>query len=124
MEYGAFGSLSECEEDLIEELLEKGCWVETNGSSEAQYDIEQELAMPMGKTTWWIGPKGPVSGSSSSVKERLVVAVGYLREYTKNNNAANVLIQIWVPIRRMTGLLPLALGPMSRFRLLFLFRPT
>ncbi|KAG5081842.1 hypothetical protein AAZX31_02G292600 [Glycine max] len=111
MEYGAFGSLSECEEDLIEELLEKGCWVETNGSSEAQYDIEQELAMPMGKTTWWIGPKGPVSGSSSSVKERLVVAVGYLREYTKNNNAANVLIQIWVPIRRMTGLLAIGLGP-------------
>lgn len=45
---------------------------------------------------WWIGPKAN-PGPSSSVKERLVLAVGYLREYTKNTN---VILQIWVPTRR------------------------
>ncbi|RDX70974.1 Protein NLP2, partial [Mucuna pruriens] len=108
MEYGAlvqncaFGSLSECgsvsEEDLIEELLVEGCWVEASGvGSEVQYMASSEAEV--GKR-WWIGPKAN-PGPSSSVKERLVVAVGYLREYTKN---ANVLIQIWVPLRRGVGL--------------------
>uniref|UniRef100_A0A368UKN3 Uncharacterized protein n=1 Tax=Glycine max TaxID=3847 RepID=A0A368UKN3_SOYBN len=83
MEYGGFGSLSECEEELIEELLVQGCWVETSGRSEE---------MPMGKT-WWIGPKA----NHASVKERLEAAMGYLREYTNNN------IQIWVPLRRSAG---------------------
>ena len=45
---------------------------------------------------WWIGPKAN-PGPSSSVKERLVLAVGYLREYTKNTN---LILQIWVPTRR------------------------
>ncbi|KAL2332563.1 hypothetical protein Fmac_020144 [Flemingia macrophylla] len=73
------------EEDLVEELLIEGCWVET----------EQE------PKRWWIGPKAN-PGPSSSVKERLVLAVGYL---AKN---ANVVIQIWVPLRRGLGL---GLGP-------------
>ncbi|CAJ1971644.1 unnamed protein product [Sphenostylis stenocarpa] len=102
MEYGGFGSLWECgsvsEEDLIEELLVEGCWVETSGvgSCEGQYmgSSEVEAEVEVGKR-WWIGPKG-----NSSVKERLVVAVEYLREYTKNTNA---LIQIWVPLRRGLG---------------------
>ncbi|KAK4284911.1 hypothetical protein QN277_001680 [Acacia crassicarpa] len=45
---------------------------------------------------WWIGPKAN-PGPSSSVKERLLLAVGYLREYTKNTN---MFLQIWVPTRR------------------------
>ncbi|KAE8690707.1 Protein NLP2 [Hibiscus syriacus] len=45
---------------------------------------------------WWIGPSTG-SGSSSSVKERLMQAVGYLKESTKDRD---VLIQIWVPIKR------------------------
>jgi len=99
MEYGGgFGSLWECgsasEEDSIEELLGEGCWVETSGvgSCEGQYmgTSEAEMEVEMRKR-WWIGPK-----ANSSVKERLVVAVGYMRECTKN---ANVVIQVWVPLR-------------------------
>ncbi|XP_028768116.1 LOW QUALITY PROTEIN: protein NLP2-like [Neltuma alba] len=71
------------------------------------YQQESELSFPfqsesfvvasseVGKR-WWIGPKAN-PGPSSSVKERLVLAVGYLRDYTKN---ANVFLQIWVPTRR------------------------
>ncbi|KAF5443713.1 hypothetical protein F2P56_036248 [Juglans regia] len=44
---------------------------------------------------WWIGPSWANPGPCSSVKERLMMAVGYLTECTKN---MNVLIQIWVPI--------------------------
>lgn len=44
----------------------------------------------------WIAPRANPS-PSTSVKERLMLAIGYLRECTKN---MNVLIQIWVPIRR------------------------
>ncbi|KAJ1415628.1 RWP-RK domain [Sesbania bispinosa] len=123
MEYGAlvqdsaFGSLSECgsvtvtEADMVDELLVDGCWVEASAGS---YNMQQqqqacdqyssstnqfqqdETNFVVGKR-WWIGPRGTNPGPSSSVKERLVVAVGYLKEYTKN---ANVLIQIWVPLRR------------------------
>ncbi|GMI80063.1 NIN-like protein 2 [Hibiscus trionum] len=45
---------------------------------------------------WWIGPREE-SGSSSSVKERLMQAIGYLKESTKDRE---VLIQIWVPVKR------------------------
>jgi hypothetical protein len=45
---------------------------------------------------WWIGPRAN-PGPSSSVKDRLMLAVGYLRECTKN---MNVLLQLWVPVRR------------------------
>ncbi|WRX15916.1 PB1 domain - like 7 [Theobroma cacao] len=45
---------------------------------------------------WWIGPRAE-SGSSSSVKERLMEAIGYLKECTKDRD---VLIQIWVPVKR------------------------
>ncbi|TYI49543.1 hypothetical protein E1A91_D12G042400v1 [Gossypium mustelinum] len=45
---------------------------------------------------WWIGPKAE-SGSSLSVKERLMQAIGYLKESTKDRD---VLIQIWVPVTR------------------------
>ncbi|XWS55183.1 hypothetical protein CRYUN_Cryun10bG0152800 [Craigia yunnanensis] len=45
---------------------------------------------------WWIGPRAE-SGSSSSVKERLMQAIGYLKESTKDRD---VLIQIWVPVKR------------------------
>ncbi|KAK8582602.1 hypothetical protein V6N13_069376 [Hibiscus sabdariffa] len=45
---------------------------------------------------WWIGPSVE-SGSFSSVKERLIQAIGYLKESTKDRD---VLIQIWVPVKR------------------------
>ncbi|KAJ7978701.1 Nodule inception protein [Quillaja saponaria] len=45
---------------------------------------------------WWIGPRAN-PGPSTSVKERLVMAIGYLKEHTK---LTNVPIQIWVPIRK------------------------
>ncbi|XP_047170308.1 protein NLP2-like [Vigna umbellata] len=106
MEYGGlvqncgFGSLWECdsasEEDSIEEVLAEGCWVETSGvgSCEAQYigSSEAEMEVELRKR-WWIGP----NKVNSSVKDRLVVAVCYLRECTKNSN---LMIQVWVPLRR------------------------
>lgn len=117
MEYGGlvqnccgFGSLSDTEAEFIDELLVEGCWVETTenlcgsvgepsqSQSQSQYlnDIQQAESGVVGKR-WWIGPRANPGGPSSSVKDRLVVAVGYLKEYTKNTN---VLIQIWVPPRR------------------------
>ncbi|GMI70560.1 NIN-like protein 2 [Hibiscus trionum] len=45
---------------------------------------------------WWIAPSAE-SGSSLSVKERLMQAIGYLKESTKDRD---VLIQIWVPVKR------------------------
>ncbi|GLT63214.1 hypothetical protein SLA2020_357930 [Shorea laevis] len=45
---------------------------------------------------WWIGPRA-VPGHSSFVKDRLMQAIGYLKECTKDGD---VLIQIWVPIKR------------------------
>lgn len=100
--------------DVIEELLMEGCWVEASennylmGMQQApqymggegehfnqQIDQCESGNFVVGKR-WWIGPRAN-PGPSSSVKERLVVAVGYLKEYTKNTN---VLIQIWVPLRR------------------------
>ncbi|KAB2097655.1 hypothetical protein ES319_A01G185400v1 [Gossypium barbadense] len=45
---------------------------------------------------WWIGPSAE-SGSSLSVKERLMQAIGYLKESTKDRE---LLIQIWVPVNR------------------------
>ncbi|KAK8504225.1 hypothetical protein V6N12_044770 [Hibiscus sabdariffa] len=45
---------------------------------------------------WWIGPKDE-SGSSLSVKHRLMQAIAYLKESTKDRD---VLIQIWLPVKR------------------------
>ncbi|WJX59890.1 hypothetical protein P8452_45162 [Trifolium repens] len=67
------------------------------------HDDDQESGFVVGKR-WWIGPRAN-PGPSTSVKERLVVAVGYLKEYTKNSSN-NVLIQIWVPaLRRRSPLI-------------------
>ncbi|XP_022748555.1 protein NLP2-like isoform X2 [Durio zibethinus] len=44
---------------------------------------------------WWIGPQS--ESGSSSVKKRLMQAIGYLKESTKDRD---VLIQIWVPVKR------------------------
>nr|DAD46556.1 TPA_asm: hypothetical protein HUJ06_016493 [Nelumbo nucifera] len=46
------------------------------------------------KKKWWIGPS---SNPGPSVRERLIQAVGYIRESTKDRD---VLIQIWVPVKR------------------------
>ncbi|KAE8668969.1 Protein NLP2 [Hibiscus syriacus] len=49
---------------------------------------------------WWIGPSTE-SGSSSSVKERLMQAIAYLKESTEDRD---VLIQIWVPIKEKANI--------------------
>ncbi|XXG60011.1 hypothetical protein AAC387_Pa04g1997 [Persea americana] len=45
---------------------------------------------------WWIEP-GANLGPTSSVKERLKQALGYIKEFTKDSD---VLVQIWVPVNR------------------------
>ncbi|XP_041017726.1 protein NLP2 isoform X2 [Juglans microcarpa x Juglans regia] len=47
-------------------------------------------------TRWWIAPSGN-PGCTISVAQRLIKAVEYLRELTRNKD---VLIQIWVPVNR------------------------
>lgn len=126
--YGSYGSFSDIlgpETDFIDELFVEGCWLETrvgsylNCGTEAnssksntmrsmestQIIFQQEESLPdpeislmVGKR-WWIGPREN-PGPSSSVKERLVIAVGYLKEYAKNSN---LLIQVWVPERRRSA---------------------
>ncbi|KAK7258293.1 hypothetical protein RIF29_23866 [Crotalaria pallida] len=102
---GVFGSFfssdTEVAADFTDELLSEGCWVETTaggGGRDHEEDEEEEEGEGgvVGKR-WWIGPAA--SRENPSVKERLVVAVGYLKDHTNNNNN-NVFIQIWVPQRR------------------------
>jgi len=112
MEYGGFSDIFAPETEFMDELFVEGCWVEarvgcgTEGSkwnrsmesNEAHIIFEEESeaeSLMVGKR-WWIGPRGN-PGPSSSVKERLVVAVGYLKEYANNSN---MVIQVWVPARR------------------------
>lgn len=47
-------------------------------------------------TRWWIAPSGN-PGCTTSVTQRLIKAVEYLRELNRNKD---VLIQIWVPVNR------------------------
>lgn len=113
------------EMDFMDELLLEGCWLETtralNDPSpyylptlDSNINHHQQIfqedqtvgVFPESETIivegtelgrrWWIGPRAN-PGPSSSVKERLMLAVGYLRECTKN---MNVLLQLWVPVRR------------------------
>jgi len=119
---GACGSFSDIfapETDFTDELFVEGCWVETrvgcggsylncgteasksNRSMESNgaqiiFEEESETESLMVGKRWWIGPRAN-PGPSSSVKERLVVAVGYLKEYAKSSN---MVIQVWVPARR------------------------
>ncbi|WVZ21370.1 hypothetical protein V8G54_008692 [Vigna mungo] len=112
MEYGGFSDIFAPETEFMDELFAEGCWVETrvgcgteaskwNRSMESNgahiiFEEESEAESLMVGKRWWIGPRGN-PGPSSSVKERLVVAVGYLKEYAKNSN---MVIQVWVPARR------------------------
>ncbi|OIW16465.1 hypothetical protein TanjilG_19181 [Lupinus angustifolius] len=110
---GLFGSLSSSVDtdeaiDLTDELLVEGCWVETTtGGGDHIHQLHQDIELLNGGSLvgkrWWIEPSTTTSSLSSSVKERLVVAVGYLKEYTKNTN---ILIQIWVPQRSNSRLPP------------------
>lgn len=65
---------------------------------------------------WWIEPRAN-TGSASSVKERLVHALRYIRESTKDGD---VLVQIWVPIKKggrnvlTTSDQPFSLNPHSQ----------
>ncbi|XP_057966309.1 protein NLP2-like [Malania oleifera] len=62
---------------------------------------------------WWIGAMEDL-GPSSSVRERLMMAVAYMKESTKDRNA---LIQFWVPVKKggkkvlTTNRQPFALTP-------------
>ncbi|KAL5189267.1 Protein NLP2 [Glycine soja] len=123
--YGSFSEIFGPETDFIDELFVEGCWVETRvgsylncggeansskpntmASMETSAQIifqeeslsDPEISLMVGKR-WWIGPREN-PGPSSSVKERLVIAVGYLKEYAKNSN---LLIQVWVPERRRSA---------------------
>lgn len=121
------------EMDFVDELLFEGCWLEitralndpsvpyylpaldSNNIINHHQQIYQEDQTVVGGgfpesesilvegaelgRRWWIGPRAN-PGPSSSVKKRLVLAVGYLRECTKN---MNVLLQLWVPVRRGGG---------------------
>ncbi|KAE9614646.1 hypothetical protein Lal_00036157 [Lupinus albus] len=88
--------------DLTDELLVEGCWVETTGEGGGDHNqLHQDLELVNGGSLvgkrLWIEPSTTTTSSSLPVKERLVVAVEYLKEYyTKNTN---ILIQIWVPQR-------------------------
>lgn len=87
-----YGRLCEAipEAALIDELLVQGCWVEASGV--ISHHVNQQQYMSHQKNSqkkWWIGPI-----PSSSVKERLLVAVAYLRHYYYTNISN---IQIWVP---------------------------
>ncbi|KAL2346005.1 hypothetical protein Fmac_000005 [Flemingia macrophylla] len=106
---GAYGSLSEFfapETDFIDEMFVEGCWVETRVNSKSKARMEAQVEESEVGKRWWIGPRANL-GPSSSVKERLVVAVGYLKEYTMNSN---VLVQVWVPARATHLQPPYALG--------------
>ncbi|CBI37748.3 unnamed protein product, partial [Vitis vinifera] len=99
-----FGAPSDSAMDLnfMDELLFEGCWLETtDGFSFLQPGASTSTEGLVGTQTelnrrLWIGPSanpGPVS----SVKNRLILAIRNLREFTKERD---VLIQIWVPIER------------------------
>ncbi|GAV60132.1 PB1 domain-containing protein/RWP-RK domain-containing protein [Cephalotus follicularis] len=77
--------------------------LETNFQNQNVLDTNMSLMQPgsflfegteSGKR-WWIRPSA-IPSSSSSVKDRLVQAIGYLQKCTI---AEDVLIQIWVPIK-------------------------
>ncbi|KAF5751007.1 Plant regulator RWP-RK family protein putative isoform 1 [Tripterygium wilfordii] len=63
----------------------------SSGQSEAFLIDDTEV-----NRRWWIGPND-YPGPSSSVKDRLMQVIGYLKNLTKDRN---VLIQIWVPIKK------------------------
>ncbi|XP_030522812.1 protein NLP2 [Rhodamnia argentea] len=82
----------------IEEILE----VEQKNSntSEATASSSQSEGFQIEGTEvgrrWWIAPVAS-PGPSSSMKERLMMALGRLKEGTKDKD---VLIQIWVPVKK------------------------
>ncbi|XP_057986735.1 protein NLP5 isoform X2 [Hevea brasiliensis] len=45
--------------------------------------------------SWWIGPR--TSPGPNSVRDRLIRALGYIKDFTKDKD---ILIQIWVPVDR------------------------
>ncbi|KAF2310228.1 hypothetical protein GH714_007308 [Hevea brasiliensis] len=46
--------------------------------------------------SWWIGPRTS-PGPKTSVRDRLIRALGYIKDFTKDKD---ILIQIWVPVDR------------------------
>ncbi|GMI73353.1 NIN-like protein 2 [Hibiscus trionum] len=112
--------------DFMEQLLFEGCWLETSDAfsftqpyaSNTDIQISPSPCKPNHaqnqsqnsasasslshvegaemSSRWWIGPKQE-SDSSLSVKHRLMQAVAYLKESTKDRD---LLIQIWLPVQR------------------------
>ncbi|KAG2703017.1 hypothetical protein I3760_06G117500 [Carya illinoinensis] len=85
-------SINQYRQQIYQEEFTEGTFPESEG-------ILVEGSTELGIRRWWIGPRAN-PGPCSSVKERLILAVGYLTGFTKN---MNVFIQIWVPIRRSSG---------------------
>ncbi|XP_021811506.1 LOW QUALITY PROTEIN: protein NLP2-like [Prunus avium] len=76
-------------QQIYQEENTDGSYPESHSSFAVEGNTEADRRL-------WIGPRvNP--GPSSSMKERLMLAIGYLKECTKGRD---VLIQIWVPIKR------------------------
>ncbi|KAK4751491.1 hypothetical protein SAY87_004973 [Trapa incisa] len=75
------------------------------------------------RRAWWIGPSNSPGAPATSVRDRLIRALGYIQDLTKDKD---VLIQVWVPVSRggrrvlMTCEQPFSLNPgnrrLSRYR--------
>lgn len=124
-----YGNFPNSESDFMEELLFEGCWLESSSGFNFMQSTSNPRSLLLDPSHYmpsfdssalsqrrqiyneddddndeqqesskrvWIGPRA-YPNPSSSVKERLMMAVGYLKDCTRDRD---VLIQIWVPIRR------------------------
>lgn len=100
--------------DYMDQLLLEGCWLEAPGSdfsypispfepsfpwpvlesgtgeaSAAGSSVQSEVS-----NRWWFGPT-----ASTSVMDRLVQALGYIKECSSSGEGGT-LVQVWVPVTR------------------------
>lgn len=78
----------------------KGPKIEEPGDSQSRGEVSDfQVEGTEGGKRLWIAPKNAETSSSSflSVKQRLMMAIEYLRECTKDKD---VLIQIWIPVKK------------------------
>ncbi|KAK6939227.1 RWP-RK domain [Dillenia turbinata] len=84
------------DDNIIEDYLVARNTINLNGEDSAHLEnCLVDSASELSKR-WWIGPKAN-PGPSSSVMERLIQALGYIKDSTTYKDA---LIQLWVPINR------------------------
>ncbi|KAF7829481.1 protein NLP4 isoform X1 [Senna tora] len=109
--------------DYMDQLFADGCWLETamttasdslllNSTPLFDYPFSwpPEAALDMNQNSeevrrWWIGPTpspsmGNPGPASSSVRDRLVRALIYMKGLKREKDEAHALIQIWVPVKR------------------------